>query len=111
MDFSVLARRVTTGVLLTVSGEIDIATAPEMRDALMTAFTDRPKLVQINMASVRFCDSTGLGALVAARNAAHERGARLELLDPSPPVRRLLALTALTDYFPISTASSPVTQV
>jgi anti-anti-sigma factor len=46
-------------------------------------------------------DSSGLGALIAARKSARERGGSISLVSPPPVVRRLLGSTQLHDVFAI----------
>ena len=55
----------------------------------------------VHLADVEFVSSTGLAALLAARNRLHARGANLALLSPAPQVRRLLDVTGLEAAMPI----------
>ena len=53
----------------------------------------------LDLRSVRFCDSSGLASLLAARRRAKRAGHRLVLVRGSSAIERLLAVTALEDYF------------
>lgn len=76
-----------------VSGEIDMATAPELE-----AFAEaRGNGLALDLSEVRFIDSSGLRALVKIQEAASS----VVLVSPSPVVRKLLALTAMLDLFDI----------
>ena len=78
---------------LRVAGELDINTVPHLWASLSFAFEpDEP--VRLDMSEVTFIDSSALAALIAT---ADERG--MEILDPSPQVRRLLSITGLGDRF------------
>ena len=78
---------------LRVAGELDINTVPHRWASLSFAFEpDEP--VRVDMSEVTFIDSSALAALIAT---ADERG--MEILDPSPQVRRLLSITGLGDRF------------
>lgn len=83
-------------VELSVHGEIDIATAPVLHRAILDAIDEhRPTLLRVDVAAVPFMDSTGLGALIAGRNHAHQRGTHLAILRPVDRVRRVLEVTGL----------------
>lgn len=94
--------------VIRISGDVDIATAPELSDHVRKLLRD-PGLcsLRLDVRDVTFIDSTGLGALVAARNASEARGVRLELLSPSEPVLRLLRLTSLDEVFLVGEPSEP----
>ena len=49
-----------TAVVLSVSGEVDLATAPRLRERLVQLVTDGHRCVVVDMAGVDFLDSTGL---------------------------------------------------
>ena len=96
-------------VELAISGEIDLAGADELVRTATAALTHRASgdLV-LDLSDVTFIDSTGLGALVAIRNATRDRAVTLHLRDATPPVRRLMKITNLDTAFNISTSQSPL---
>jgi anti-sigma B factor antagonist len=57
--------------------------------------------ILLNLAGVRYVDSSGLGEMVAAQTAARRVGGRVAVLSPSANVRELLKVTALTGVFDI----------
>jgi len=57
--------------------------------------------IAVNLAAVSQLDAYGLGQLVLARHAAHDRGAQLMLVSPPPRVRRMLSLTRLDTVCPV----------
>jgi anti-anti-sigma factor len=63
--------------LVTVSGELDIATAAVLRDKLAAAVAVYEETA-IDLAGLDFCDCTGIGTLVAAQNLARSLGHRLQ---------------------------------
>ncbi len=81
---------------LTVVGELDLATAPELMGRL--AEVDRTvKAVEIDLGHVSFVDACGLRCLLAGRaDFDRDGGPRLVLTNPSPPVQRLFGLTGLS---------------
>jgi len=73
--------------------EIDITNAPELSSALRAAAAGRPGTLVADMTRTRFCDSSGLHALLAAHKRAEAEGGELLLVIPSAPVLRVFALT------------------
>src|SRR5690242_8627373 len=95
----------THAATVTLAGEIDLATAPGVRQALMAALDSRDSLT-VNMAAVRFIDATGIGVLIAAANRARDRGGTLILQAPSQPVRRIIGILRLADRLPVDARPS-----
>jgi anti-sigma B factor antagonist len=85
-------------VCVRLVGELDLASVPALRAQLHAAVASTPDVV-VSAAGVTFLDCAGLGALNSARLQAVERGGRLCLAGPSPPVVRLLQLTRLAEHF------------
>jgi anti-sigma B factor antagonist len=93
--------------IVTVSGEIDLYTAPRLQGEL-TAVLDghHPVRVVVDMSKVEFCDSTGMNVLLAAMKRARERGGGLDLAGPRPAVRKILQVTGLDSVFTIVGAAT-----
>jgi anti-sigma B factor antagonist len=80
--------------IVTVAGEIDIATAARLRERLSElAAGGRPLVADLDR--VRFIDSAGLAALVGAANRAAAHGGSLHVVCARPQVRQLFRLTGL----------------
>jgi anti-anti-sigma factor len=77
-----------------LTGEIDFTSAGPVQATLSGMILPGGGTVVVDLSGVDFVDSSGLGALVQANRMARERGTRL-ILVASPPVRRLLRVTAL----------------
>ncbi len=84
-------------------GEIDAATSAKLRSALVEC-VDRDRDVVVDLAGVRFIDSSGLGVLVGALRRATTAGRRLSLRSPTPSLQRVLDMTGLTGVFPAEDA-------
>jgi len=78
-----------------VAGDLDMATAPQLREGLQRVLDAGTRNVVVDLAGVGFMDSSGLGALVVMFNAARERGGRLCLAATQRPVRTLLTVTSV----------------
>lgn len=82
--------------VVTVSGEVDIASKADLAAAL-AATGDR---LLVDLSAVTFMESAGLAALVAARHAVNGHGERLAIVClPGGRVRRLLDLTGVDELF------------
>lgn len=82
--------------LIALSGELDIASAPELEQAL-DQISDPTKLVIVDLRELEFMDSTGLSMLVRAHQSLSERDCELTLIKGQPQVQRLLDLTGVAD--------------
>jgi anti-anti-sigma factor len=91
-----------------VSGVIDIATAPALREALYRTCGHCTGQLVVDLSGVSFCDASALAVLIGTKRRATLRDIPLCLAAPSPPVARLLQLTGLDRTLPIQ--PSPVTQ-
>src|SRR5438874_2565185 len=83
--------------IITVKGELDLATSPALERELETAAALDTSLVIVDLRELEFIDSTGLSVLVRAHQRAEESGPRLGIVNGSPQVQRLLNLTGLAD--------------
>jgi anti-anti-sigma factor len=83
-------------VVVSIQGELDIATAPELT-ALLGALIDRGhRAVALDLVALDFMDASGLGVIVAALNRlGHSTGA-LTVRSPPSMICRLLSLTGLS---------------
>ena len=85
-----------TAVVLVVHGELDIGSADALRAALDSAEAEHTTVVRVDAGEVRFLDSTALGVILACAQRLEARGGRLELLNVTPAVRRILELTLIS---------------
>ena len=105
-DLLTVSREVTDAgrtVHLHVVGEIDMSTVPTFNQAVASALDETPERVMIDLSEVEFMDSSGLNALVRARNAMDDRGGDLVISGMSDQVGRLFDLSGLTPAFTFST--------
>lgn len=83
---------------ISVTGELDQATADGLRDPLRESIEAGTAAVMIDMSDCGFIDSTGLGVIVEAWKDLQSRNgdkAALSICCPEPEVRRLLEVTGL----------------
>jgi anti-anti-sigma factor len=75
---------------VTVAGEIDFATSPQLRQALIDALHTKGRDTVVDVSAVSFRDASGIGVLVGAANLANSGGGQLILRHPSRAVLLLL---------------------
>ena len=80
-----------------VTGEIDLATAPELRQRLDAVIAAGTRTLDLDLSDVTFLDSSGLGVLLAARQELHDKHHRLTVRDPSKRVLRVFELSGTLD--------------
>jgi anti-anti-sigma factor len=85
-------------VRIRVTGEVDVATVPQLRQAI-DAYARSGQTMIVDLKAVEFIDSMGLAALVRARHRALARGARLRLVAAPPPVHVVFIITGLHALF------------
>ena len=85
-------------VRLILAGDLDLATVDVLDRTVEQAITaDQLRHLVIDLDGVTFCDSTGVGALIKARDAAAGRGITVRTINPRGSTRRVMQLTdALT---------------
>ena len=86
--------------LLIVSGDVDLATAPELvaaADACLGPGATRP--LRLDLSAVTFIDSTGISALLEIRHAAARAGVEVVVVGQSAVVDRVLSVVGITDLF------------
>jgi anti-anti-sigma factor len=86
-------------VILTVSGEIDLATAPSLAAALDEIEAASGRSVHLDLAEVTFLDSSGISVLVNCRRRLEDAGGGLVLHRATPTVRRVLEISGLGAVF------------
>jgi len=84
--------------VVAVTGEIDISTAPLLRDRLQSLAAHQ---VTVDLSAMTFIDSTGLGVLVGAVKRLREDGGEMTLRAPSRSTRKVLDITGLAQIVTI----------
>lgn len=95
--FRVEVRNADATTVISVSGELDLASSPALEEELERVAQSGAQLVVVDLRNLEFMDSTGLSVLVRAHQRAEENGRRLGLVNGSQQVQRLLTLTGVAD--------------
>ncbi|HEY3670057.1 MAG TPA: STAS domain-containing protein [Acidimicrobiia bacterium] len=94
VEFVLTVSESEQGTVIAVAGDVDIATAPELRGALMSV----PGDVTVDLADVSFMDSSGLNALIAGRKHATAIGHRFVVRDEPELVERAMRVTGVYEF-------------
>jgi anti-sigma B factor antagonist len=101
VELSVSQQSVDGYPVLAVRGEVDVYSASALKDSLSDLLATEAKAVVVDLTEVGFLDSTGLGALVAARTTASESGSRLPVVCDRERILKLFRITGLDGVFEI----------
>ena len=83
--------------LLTVEGELDIATASRMIAALNEAVADMSRALVVDLSECGFMDSTGLALLINARRRVVRKGHGFAIVCPSGPIARVFEIADMVE--------------
>jgi anti-sigma B factor antagonist len=84
-----------------LAGELDAATAPQLREEMLALVADGVRTLVLDMAGLALIDSTGLGVLVGVLKRVLQHGGELQLQAPRQAVRKVLDITGLDRIFTI----------
>ena len=101
MELNVISRQEGSRTVITVTGEIDVYTAPSLREQLNELVAGGHHDLVVDMAGVDFLDSTGLGVLVGGLKRARSHEGSLRLVCDKEKILKVFRITGLTKVFPI----------
>lgn len=87
--------------VITVAGEVDIYTAPRLKECLLGLLDEGVGRVAIDLSGVSFIDSTALGVLIGGVRRVNDSGGSMALVVTGRSVRRVLSITGLDRVFAI----------
>lgn len=88
-------------VVVALDGVVDAASAPEVKAALGPFTTRTGVIVVVDLSTLTFIDSAGLGALIGAQRRLRELDSELRLTRVPDHVQKILRITALDQALPI----------
>ena len=89
-------------LLIDIEGDIDHHTAKYIRGEIDKAiFSYRPKIALLNVGSVDFMDSSGLGLILGRYTSVREVGGILKIVNPSKDIEKILALAGIERLIPV----------
>ncbi len=85
--------------IVDVGGEVDVATAPRLREQLIALVNDQRYHLVVNLEAVDFIDSTGLGVLISGLKRVRTHGGRFSLVCTEPRILKVFEITGLLAVF------------
>ena len=101
-EFDITERADAAPPVIAVSGEIDVATAPQLRECLQRVIAQGEPTIVLDLLGVTFLDSTALGVLVGALKRCREAGGDLHIVVADPRIMKIFEITGLTNVFTIA---------
>ncbi|WP_323791553.1 STAS domain-containing protein [Nocardioides sp.] len=101
MDLTLETRDVDGRTIVAVAGEIDVYTAPKLRDKITELVAAGTYHLVIDMAAVEFLDSTGLGVLVGGLKKVRAHDGSLHLICNQDRLLKIFRITGLAKVFVI----------
>lgn len=95
--FRLEVRNEGRSTVISVSGELDLASSPALQEELDRVATSDSQMLIIDLRELDFMDSTGLSVLVRAHQRIEEQGRQLAMVKGPQQVQRLLSLTGVAD--------------
>jgi anti-sigma B factor antagonist len=87
--------------IIEVSGEIDVYTAPKLREKLISLVEEGSYQLIVDMEGVEFLDSTGLGVLVGGLKRVRAHDGWIDLVCTQSRILRIFRITGLNKVFSI----------
>lgn len=94
--------------VVAISGELDLATAPRLIEALSRPQVEQASAVTVDLAGTDFIDSAGVRVLVEAARVTADAGAMLSVRGAHGWVAKVLEITGVSDYLNVQTAPDAV---
>ena len=103
MDLVVQVDQRDGWAVVRASGDIDLTTAPRLREAIVGVVVGGQPNVVLELQAVDFIDSTGLGVLVGLLKRTRSQGGDLRIVSTRTSLRKVLELTSLDRALPLAT--------
>jgi anti-sigma B factor antagonist len=106
VDLSLVTRTEGEKTVIVVGGEIDVYTAPKLREQIVQLVDDGHYRLVVDMEQVEFLDSTGLGVLVGGLKRVRAHDGSLDLVCTQERILKIFRITGLTKVFPVHSSVS-----
>ena len=83
---------------VTVSGEMDVSTVPQVATLLDRAISERPEILVLDLSDVGFCDSSGIHAVVKTHHRAETARICFRVIPPAGPARRVFEICSIDEF-------------
>ncbi|MBI2706255.1 MAG: STAS domain-containing protein [Actinobacteria bacterium] len=101
VHFDVIVTERDGWAVLSVMGELDLATAPQLRQQVVTTVNDGSNRLLLDLTATDFLDSIGLGVIVGALKRVQSTGGSLVIATDVDRIRAVFELTRLDAIIPL----------
>ena len=109
VDLSLETRQEKDHTIIEVGGEIDVYTAPKLRERITELVDEGYRKIIIDLEKVEFMDSTGLGVLVGGLKRVRTNDGSLELVCTQERLLKIFRITGLGKVFAIHSSQAEAT--
>lgn len=100
-DIVLEVERHPSHTVLRVSGYIDVATSPKLRERILEVAGERPSVLIVDLGPIEFIDSSALGVILNGWKVLQTEGATLAVVSPQERITKLFEITALNLSIPL----------
>jgi anti-sigma B factor antagonist len=101
MFFDITVAEQGDWTVVSVSGEVDVATAPRLREEIVRAVSQGATQILVDLEAVDFLDSMGLGVLVGALKRVKSHGGEMAIVCTNERLLRIFEITGLQQVFDV----------
>ncbi|NTU72398.1 MAG: STAS domain-containing protein [Coriobacteriia bacterium] len=103
MELDIQAQQSQSDCVVTLGGEVDVYTAPKLKERLIELVEGGCSNVVVDLEGVSFIDSSGLGVLVSILRRARERDGAVRIVCTRDNILKIFRITGLDKVFPVFT--------
>ena len=97
LNFDIQTEAEGSSALVRIRGDLDLQVVDQVADVLARIESDEPELLVVDLSSLSFMDSSGMGVIAAAQLRAVDAGRRFAIVIPPPGVRQAFERTKLSE--------------
>ncbi|WP_156292070.1 STAS domain-containing protein [Oceanobacillus salinisoli] len=101
MELSIDLVEKSNHLIIRLSGEIDAYTVPKLKESLLPLTQKSGSVVEVDMESVSYMDSTGLGVFISALKSTKENDSHMKIMNLNDRVYRVFKITGLDEIMDI----------
>jgi anti-anti-sigma factor len=101
MSLQVKSEKTGDVTVLSCTGDIDLGSASQLREVLVPIFNEAKPRLLMDLSSVGFMDSTGIGIMVNALNRVREKNGACAFCGAGQRVHRILQIAGLLNALPL----------
>jgi anti-sigma B factor antagonist len=101
MELDVATENRGSACTLTLTGEVDVYTSPELKKRMLAVIDGGCVNIVVDLEGLDFIDSSGLGVLVSTLRRVKEQGGTLRLVCSKEGILKVFRITGLDKVFPV----------